>query len=331
MHFAPTENQAAFAAATRAVLRREATSDVVRQAWAEGTTPPVYWKSLLDLGLLTILAPEELGGGGSELELMAALVEVGTAAAPGPVVETAAVAVPLVAAFVPHLLEDEDWLRRGVTATTGRVVPHTNAGACLLLRDDQMCLIPLDGVLPLQSMDGSRATGELDDAVVANAQVLAEGSDVTRHLATARDRGALATAAVLLGLSRHALELTVEYTKTRRQFGVPIGSFQAVKHHLANAHVAIDMATPLLEAAAWALSEAAGGDSGKSGQLCAMAKVAANRAGRLTARNALQCHGAIGYTVEADLHLYLMRIWSLLNAWGGTGEHVDRVGASLGI
>jgi alkylation response protein AidB-like acyl-CoA dehydrogenase len=326
MHFAPTEEQADFAQATRSVLVRMSNSSAVRAAWQTGRPPASLWGALADLGLLTLLAPEPLGGG-SELELIAALEEVGRAAAPGPIIETAAVAVPLLAVFAPDLLADDDLLAGGITATTSEVMPHLGAGAGLLLETDRIGLVDLGGVQPLEALDASRMVGRLGEDRRQAAQTIAAGPEAGRQVALARDRAAAATASVLLGLSARAVEMTVEYTSARHQFGVPVGSFQAVKHHVASAHVAIEMARPLTEAASWALSAGAA----EASRLCSMAKVTANQAARRTAKAALQCHGAIGYTMEADLHLYLMRIWSLLNAWGTTEDHLSRVSASLSL
>lgn len=326
MRFAPTEEQIAFAEATRSFVSRECRPDVVREAWTTGRAPAALWDGLGGLGLLTLLAPEELGGGGSELELTSAFEELGRAAVPGPVVEHAAVAVPLLAAVAPDRLADSALVGGGVTATVSGVVPYIGAGHALVLESDHIRLVDLDGVQSLESMDSSRMVGRLDRSRIDAAQILAQGPDVALHIARAEDRAALTTASFLLGLSAKAIEITVEYTSSRSQFGAPVGAFQAVKHHLANAHVAVEMARPVAEAAAWSM--ATGADDSR--RVCSMAKVLANKAARRTAKAALQCHGAIGYTMEADLHLYLMRIWSLLNAWGTTEFHSDRVFDSWG-
>ncbi|MFC9551363.1 acyl-CoA dehydrogenase family protein [Rhodococcus sp. NPDC056960] len=326
MRFAPTEEQIAFAEATRSFVSRECRPDVVRAAWATGRTPAALWDGLDGLGLLTLLAPEELGGGGSELELTSAFEELGRAAVPGPVVEHAAVAVPLLAALAPDRLADSTAMSGGLTATVSDVVPYLGAGHALVLESDRIRLVDLNGIEPQESMDSSRAVGRLDRSRLDTAEIVAQGPGVAAHIARAEDRAALMTASFLLGLSARAIEITVEYTSSRRQFGAPVGTFQAVKHHMANAHIAVEMARPVAEAAAWSMAT----DADDSRRVCSMAKVMANKAARRTAKAALQCHGAIGYTMEADLHLYLMRIWSLLNAWGTTEFHSDRVFDALG-
>ena len=108
------------------------------------------------------------------------------------------------------------------------------------------------------------------------------------------------------------LEMTADYVRERRQFGVPVGSFQAVKHHLANARIALEFARPLVYRAAASI---AAGDPDASVHV-SMAKAKADAAALRPARAALQCHGAIGYTTEYDLHLYMKRAWALARSWG---------------
>src|SRR5688500_6932542 len=103
------------------------------------------------------------------------------------------------------------------------------------------------------------------------------------------------------------LDLTVGYVTERQQFGVPIGSFQAVKHHLADAALALEFARPAVWRASWSVAHA----SPTRSRDVSMAKAMASDAAELVGRKALQCHGAIGYTVEADLHLFMKRAWAL--------------------
>ena len=121
------------------------------------------------------------------------------------------------------------------------------------------------------------------------------------------------------------LELTVDYAAQRHQFGRPIGSFQAVKHHLANARIQIEFASPAVLYAAYAVAHS----SPEATRSVSQAKWLAGAAATVTGRAALQCHGAIGYTTEYDLHLYLKRSWALARSWGGADFHADRVAASI--
>jgi alkylation response protein AidB-like acyl-CoA dehydrogenase len=123
------------------------------------------------------------------------------------------------------------------------------------------------------------------------------------------------------------LDMTVVHVTQREQFGVPIGSFQAVKHHLADAVMQLRFARPAVHRAAWSI---ANGESTRDRDV-SMAKAMASDAAALVARKALQCHGAIGYTVEYDLHLYLKRTWALASAWGSAAWHRARVADAIGV
>jgi alkylation response protein AidB-like acyl-CoA dehydrogenase len=123
------------------------------------------------------------------------------------------------------------------------------------------------------------------------------------------------------------LAMTVVYVAERHQFGVPVGSFRAVEHHLADALQELAFARPAVHRAAHSL--AAGADARPRD--VSMAKAIASDAARFAGRRALHCHGAIGYTVEHDLHLYLKRTWALAAAWGDAAGQRDRVGSAIGI
>jgi alkylation response protein AidB-like acyl-CoA dehydrogenase len=133
---------------------------------------------------------------------------------------------------------------------------------------------------------------------------------VTAAVSHALTWARLATAAQALGVGLALLDRTVTYVKQRTQFGVPIGSFQAVKHQLADAKIALEFARPLLFGAALTMDPAD----------VAAAKVTACEAAYATARTALQLHGAIGYTAEYDLSLWLTKARALRGAWGSPGE-----------
>ncbi|MFL6205584.1 MAG: acyl-CoA dehydrogenase family protein [Acidimicrobiales bacterium] len=130
---------------------------------------------------------------------------------------------------------------------------------------------------------------------------------------------ALGAAAQLVGLGQRMLDMTVEHTKQREQFGVPIGSFQAVKHHLADALKDLAFARPAVWRAAATLDQ----------RDISMAKAMASDAARTSARHALQCHGAIGYTVEHDLHRFLKRTWTLARSHGDAAWHRERIATIL--
>ncbi|MEP6011688.1 MAG: acyl-CoA dehydrogenase family protein, partial [Parasphingorhabdus sp.] len=144
--------------------------------------------------------------------------------------------------------------------------------------------------------------------------------------------GALMSAAQLVGIADAMLEQAVEYAKVRNQFGQPIGAFQAVKHHLATATVALEFAKPVVWRAAQAMDD--GTDSASIH--VSHAKLAAGDAALQMTETAIQVHGAMGYTYEVDLHFWMKRCWALIGAWGSRGFHSKRVddaiiGGSLNI
>ena len=121
------------------------------------------------------------------------------------------------------------------------------------------------------------------------------------------------------------LDAAVEYAKQRSQFGNVIGSYQAIKHKLADVLIAIEMARPLVYGAALALAQAGTAASTSIARDVSAAKVAAADAALLAARSALQTHGAIGFTQEHDLSLLLVRVQELRPAWGDPTWHRRRV------
>jgi alkylation response protein AidB-like acyl-CoA dehydrogenase len=241
-----------------------------------------------------------------------------------------AVAAPLLAEHAPPDVRDQ-WLP--MIAAGQAIVTTTFGGDCLApfadhadlvlaQQGDALVAVPGDAVHARRehSVDGARRLFSVV-CCVNDVVELASGAEARDAHERAFDRGALATAAQLLGLADQMLAITVEYVKERQQFGVPIGSFQAVKHRLADALLQIEFARPVVHRAA---HSAAHGSPDRSRDV-SMAKAYASDAADFTTRQALQCHGAIGYTVEHDLHLYMKRTWALRNAYGDARWHRRRV------
>jgi alkylation response protein AidB-like acyl-CoA dehydrogenase len=139
------------------------------------------------------------------------------------------------------------------------------------------------------------------------------------------DRAAAGSAALLIGLADRMITMAADYARERQQFGKPIGSFQAVKHLLADARVKLEFARPATYRAAWSLATSQPTVSHDASMAKAMASDAADRAARV----ALQVHGAIGYTWECDLHFFMKRTWALSRAWGDAPTHRQLVLASI--
>jgi alkylation response protein AidB-like acyl-CoA dehydrogenase len=165
----------------------------------------------------------------------------------------------------------------------------------------------------LESADPARRLFE-----VSPDQALATGPDARAAVSRAISQGTLASAALLLGAGRALLEAaSTRHAKTREQFGRPVGAFQAVKHALADVLIGLEFARPLLYAAAIGL----GGNAPTTVRDIAAARVACADAARRAARAALQVHGAIGYTLECDISLWLAKVRSLSSTWGSQAEH----------
>ncbi|GAC1320301.1 MAG: acyl-CoA dehydrogenase [Acidimicrobiales bacterium] len=320
MHFGFSDDQLAFRAAVRDLLRDTCPPSAVRAAWDGGPGyDPDLWSALGEMGILGMLAPERAGGLGlSEVDLVLVLEETGRVAMPGPIVEHAAVALPALAGDRPDLVQQAATGAAIVTfAASADRVGWAQAADHVLVRDgDGLRLISaadLTTIHPLVAVDRSRR----DAAIGWAAGEPVVGADPSLAL----DRAALGAAAQLCGLADHLIAVTVDYVTQRRQFGVPIGSYQAVKHHLADAALRLAHARPAVYRAAWTVATA----GEQRSRDVSMAKALAADAATLAARVALQCHGAIGYTWESDLHLWMKRVWILERAWGGTAHHRARV------
>jgi alkylation response protein AidB-like acyl-CoA dehydrogenase len=323
MKFAFTDEQIEFRDAVRDLLAKECTPQRLRDAWTNETGRiPGLWQQLADMGVVGLLAPEAAGGLGlDDVDLVLILEETGRVALPEPIVETAAIAVPLLRDARPHSGPNDGELLAAIvrgeqTAAVGGDISGLEAWAdtASMMISTGNGAVSTTGEWKLtrrESVDGSRR--------------LFESTAVWRAYGWPAnpipDRGAYATAAQLLGLADRMIELTVDYAKERKQFGVPIGSFQAVKHHLANARLALEFARPLVYRAAYSIAH----DDPERSVHVSMAKAQASDAASVAARVALQCHGAIGYTTEYDLHLYMKRAWALARAWGDAAWHRRRI------
>ncbi len=291
------------------------------RAWAAGDHEPglSLWRRLAAQGINALLIPEAQGGlGGSPADLVAAFEVLGHQLAVGPWIEAAA--------YLPAALPAD---RLAALAEGGLVTvaapPHTPfaldgdvAEQVYVVRDGALAEASAGAAHP--SVDTTRRLCEVTPGAAL------ELTDAAR----AFDLAALATAAELLGCGERMLADSVEYVKQRKQYGRVIGSYQAIKHQLADVRIALDFARPLVHGAALSMDEPQQGLQAPSALAVSSAKVAAGDAAYLASRVALQVHGAVGYTAEFDLGLWIARVRALVGAWGATSRHRERIAGALG-
>ncbi|MFF8482705.1 acyl-CoA dehydrogenase family protein [Streptomyces antibioticus] len=312
MRFLLDPEQRAFAASLDAMLTAADTPGTARE-WGRGAHARgrALWAGLAGAGVFALAVPEAHEGlGPRPVDLAVAFVELGRHAVPGPLVETVTAAALLrepgpAKRLLPALASGASM------ATVAYEGASDEEGAFALdgdAADVRLSVTPAglrlapgyDGVRP--SLDPARRLARL----TAGGELLAVGPPAPEALLIAR----LATAAQALGVGLALLERTVAYVGRRTQFGVPVGSFQALKHRLADTRIALEFARPLVLGAAVTMDPAD----------VAAAKASACEAAYGAARTALQAHGAIGYTAEYDLSLWLTKARALRTAWGTPDE-----------
>jgi len=307
VEFALDAQQRDFAASIDAALGAADLPGAVR-AWSAGDVAPgrKVWEQLANLGVTALAVPEKFGGLEADpVDLVVALERLGRWCVPGPVAESISVA--------PVLLANDE---RSAGLASGELI------ATVALPPQVPRAVDADtaGLVLLATEDGvsEAAPGEEHESVDPSRRVFdvtPTGEAWQADVELAYEFGALATAAQLVGAAAALRDAAVDYAKQRTQFGRMIGSYQAIKHKLADVHIAIELARPLVYGAALSLEP----------RDVSAAKAAASEAGLQAARSALQTHGAIGFTQEHDLSLLLLRVQALRSAWGTPEAHRRRV------
>lgn len=331
MRFALSDEQRQFGASLHELLA-DAGVPAAARAWAAGDPSPglVIWRALAKAGVSALAVPDSCGGlGASLVDVVVACEELGRHPVPGPVAESVA-AVPALLAGLGADGSVAEWLAGLADGELIATIAVPPALPYALDADVAGLVLIADGggvwqALPQAqrtSIDGARRLFEVRpaDPVTSAAQ-----ARVGAAVAHAMMLGTLASAALLVGAGRGLLEATAEHARTREQFGRPIGAFQAVKHALADVLIGLEFARPLVYAAAIAV----GADAATAARDVAAARVASADAARRAARTALQVHGAIGYTRECDVSLWLAKVRALSSAWGSQAEHRATVLAAL--
>jgi alkylation response protein AidB-like acyl-CoA dehydrogenase len=310
MDFDLTEDQREIKDVAREFLSARSPFAKVREAAEAGAYDAGLWREIVELGWPGIAVAERYGGQGlGAVELAVLLEELGYACAATPLLPTAVAAAVIQAAgsdeqrerWLPDLASGE--LTAGV-GTADLAADADGAAVVVLLDGDDARLVTAPRTEVLETIDPTRRFARVSGA-----------SEPLEPGAAARVHASLA--AEVVGVCQRALEMTLEYVKDRKQFGVPVGSFQAVAHRCAQMLLYTESARSTAYFAAWA----ADADPGRLGEASALAAAAAATGGREVTGSAIQAHGGIGFTWEADVHWLYKRAQLDAALLGGTGRH----------
>lgn len=321
MDFTLSAEQQMFAETARTLLGDTCTPDHWRRMMEQGVAfDAERWGQIVENGFTLLLLPEAAGGLGlGELDFALIAQEAGYVALPEPLAESAGIGAPMLAALAPDYpaLADPSAIIAVAPAINPVVANADIAAAILIEKNGRAFLATPDKVrlTPAETIDPFRRLFRIEWAE-ADAEDLGP-VDWTMAL----DRASLFAAAQGLGLAQRAVDLAVAYARDRTQFGKPIGSYQAVKHHLASAQVAIEFARPVVLAAAAEIGHA----DVQSRARVSEAKIVALEAAEKAARASIQVHGAMGYSWEVDVHLFLKRALALTHSWGTPAFHRNRI------
>jgi alkylation response protein AidB-like acyl-CoA dehydrogenase len=352
MEFGLNETQRLLKENARKFLAAECPMKEVRRLMETATAhDEALWSSMAAQGYTGIMFPEQYDGAGlGKVELALFMEEAGRALLPGPFFSTVALAGTVLnegssseqkKAFLAPICRGEvrstvaileasaSWnpaqlrMKSANGRITGEKLFVADAGVATFI-----LVVAADGVFvvdakaqgvsiePMSSMDLTRKL-----YAVRFSNVPTERLANSKGLARALDIATTALAAEMVGGMQRTLELTVEYAKTRKQFGKPIGVFQAVQHQCADMYLEAESARSAAYYAAWALEE----NVPEAATAVSIAKMYASDAGRTVGNRGIQVHGGMGFTWENDLHLYYRRAKSSETMFGDATFHRERI------
>jgi alkylation response protein AidB-like acyl-CoA dehydrogenase len=332
MFFALTDDQREFDAAVRGYLAErfdlDAVRTVVEDTGGDGH-PASLWKAAGEQGWLAVLVPEEYDGLGLGLvEAQVIARALGAGAAPGPWRGTvlAAEAVRLAGsdeqkrAWLPRLATGEAVGAFTLRGSAPGALPAVEYGAVadvvVARSGDGLALITDPAATPRGSYDGTTRLADVEAG--AGEALTGATAEVIDQLAA---RATALVAADLAGIAREALTRTVAYDREREQFGVPVGSFQAIKHALADLHVGVTMA----EHAALYVAHAVDAGLPDAPLAVSVAKAKASDVALQATAAMIQYHGGIGYTWEHEAHFFYKRAKRLAAQWGDADAHRTKI------
>ncbi len=307
---------------------QRAIAETARELLAARGADDGLWTELRDLGWPGIAVAEEHGGQGlGLLDLTVLIEELGYACAPTPMLGTVLAALAIEAAGAEE--QCGRWLPglvggalTGALALAGErsLIPDAGSDRLLVLacrENGRVAVHEAGAVEDVAAIDPGRRHGRLAEA--------GGGEPLPGEAAPALDRAAVVVAAELVGLCRRALDLTVAYVKERRQFGVPVGSFQAVQHGAAQMLRDTESAAVAVQHAAWVGDH----EPERLPAAAALAKASASAAGRSVTAAAIQLHGGIGFTWEAEPHWLYKRAQVDAVYLAGAGAHRARLARAV--
>ncbi|MDG1817027.1 MAG: acyl-CoA/acyl-ACP dehydrogenase [Glaciecola sp.] len=332
MNFTFTEDELLFRETINRFLATEASPETLRDIWSGDKDAGALLSLIAEQGLSALSVPEEQGGlamGDVAWSLMTQ--ELGYHAIPDPLVNSAYVATGLLNALDDSVSQKADLLEHICEGDLGFAIGHecsplvadaNTAHTLFMQQDDEIHMLGATDVqtVPNPSIDFSRRLSQITWSAVPKT-CIASGEAGKKIWSETFNRGAISVAGQLLGLAQRMLDLSVEYSLQRKQFGREIGSFQAVKHQLADVAGKIEIAKPVLYRAACSLEN----HHPLSDIHISQARNFCSEAAALAARVGIQVHGAMGYTWEVDLQMYVKRAWALNNTWGDSIMHRARV------
>jgi alkylation response protein AidB-like acyl-CoA dehydrogenase len=331
MDFGLTDDQLDIRRTARDLLADRARPERMREHAEAGRVDEALWRELRELGWTGIAAAEEHGGEGlGAVELAILCEELGRAVAPVPFLPTV-----LASTLVEHAgsaAQRERWLPGLVSGET--------PGAAAALGPDGRALVPGGAVARVLVLvqDGLAWVASRDEVEVEDVRSIdptlpavrvsgpPAGERLEGDVAAAVDRALVAVTAELVGVCDRALEMTVAYVKERRQFGTPVGAYQAVSHRCAQMLLDTERARSATSFAAWA----ADADPQRLPEAAAMAKAMASDAARDVTAAAIQLHGGIGFTWEADVHWLYKRAQVGSTLLGAAKEQRARLARIVG-
>jgi alkylation response protein AidB-like acyl-CoA dehydrogenase len=332
MDFGLSDDQREIQRTARELLSERAKPERVREHAEAGRTDTELWRELSELGWPGIALAEEHGGQGlGRIELSILCEELGRSLAPVPFLPSVLAATLIEHAGSPDARER--WLPglasgelKGALGSASEgpadlVIGAADADVIVLVEDEtsgRVLATEQAEVTPVASIDPTRSAARVSGADDT-------GDALTGDVSAGVDRALVAISSELVGVCERALEMTVAYVKDRKQFGVPVGSYQAVSHRCAQMLLETEKARSTAAFAAWA----ADADAVRLPEGAAMAKAAASDAGREVTASAIQAHGGIGFTWEADVHWLYKRAQIDAALLGGAKRHRARLAAIL--